>query len=209
VILAISESQSRPATRGGTPAEKPARAALRHRSRMMPVRRADAIRVLGETSELSPSFGKSPARRARTLRARSCDADFPPAGQQRRNLSVVKGELDETGAPAPLPGWPWVMAQESAKAMPTPPNANIRLKASMGPISSRAPIKVRLCRILIYRGTSGCMDLFPGSFSCRREARETQNSEEKEKRGRSRSFAPSETPVRRRKTGESLSFINV
>ena len=39
------------------------------------------------------------------------------------------------------------------------------------------------------------------------EARETQNSEEKEKRGRSGSFAPSETPVRRRKTGGVFVFI--
>jgi hypothetical protein len=40
-----------------------------------------------------------------------------------------------------------------------------------------------------------------------REAREARKGKEKEKRGRSRSFAPSETPVCRRKTGAVFAFI--
>jgi hypothetical protein len=40
-----------------------------------------------------------------------------------------------------------------------------------------------------------------------RGSREARKGEEKEKRGRSRSFAPSETPVCRRKTGAVFAFI--
>jgi hypothetical protein len=36
---------------------------------------------------------------------------------------------------------------------------------------------------------------------------EVRNGKEKEKRGRSRSFAPSETPVCRRKTGAAFTLI--
>ena len=48
---------------------------------------------------------------------------------------------------------------------------------------------------------------FPAVILIGSKARKVRNGEEKEKRGRSRSFAPSETPVCRRKTGAVFAFI--
>jgi hypothetical protein len=99
--------------------------------------------------------------------------------------------------------------KSNAKEMPTPPNANIRLEASMGTCPAAAlRSEVRLMPHSDSTGERAVVwTYFLGVTLVGSGSREMRNGKEKEKRGRSRSFAPSETPVCRRKTGAVFAFI--